>query len=628
MKVIKRDGSIVDYDSTKIVSAIEKANKEVLPEDRIIKKDIRKIITYIEKLNKKRILVEDIQDIIEIKLMEFGKYDLAKKYIVYRYNRALVRKQNTTDESILSLIKNKTIDTQFLNPNKNVKLVSTQRDLIAGEVSKDLTKRILLPENIVEAIQKGVFYFHDMDYFLQPIFNSSLIDIENILENGTVMNEKKIESPKSFQVACNIMTQIIASVASSQYGGQSICMKPFGKYLRKSKDKFILELKDVPLNETEKNKMIQERLKKEVNGGIQTIEYQVNTLMTANGLSPSLTLFLELDLNDPYLEENALIIEEIFKRRSSGMENEHGQLITPLFPRLVYVLSDCNTYQGGKYDYLTDLAYECALKRGYPYFLSSLKMKEFYNNQVFSPMGESHFLIPYKENNKDKLVGRFNQGVVTLNLPQIALLADKNDEKFFELLKERLEISIDALMRRHYSLLGTSAFVSPLHYQYGAIARLESSSKIDSLLKNGYSTLSLGYTGLKEMVYLMRNASIYDSSGKSFALKVLKFIQKKLDYYTVDTGVGFVLYATPSKEVGKHLCLIDQENFDDITLDSYTPMFGIDDQVPYEERLKIESEYQRFTKGGSISFVQGKEIEDKKKFIQFIYETNLYVSVK
>lgn len=628
MKVIKRDGSIVDYDSSKIISAIEKANKEVLPEDRIAKKDIRKIITYIEKLKKKRILVEDIQDIIEIKLMEFGKYDLAKKYIVYRYNRALVRKQNTTDESILSLIKNKTNENNFLNPNKNAKLVSTQRDLIAGEVSKDLTKRILLPEKIIKAHEKGIFHFHDADYFLQPIFNSSLIDIEEILETGTVMNEKKIETPKSFQVACNIMTQIIASVASSQYGGQSICMKPFGKYLRKSKEKFIQELKDIKLEKNEKEKLIEERLKKEVNGGIQTIEYQVNTLMTANGLSPSLTLFLELDLNDPYLEENAMIIEEILRRRIRGMEDENGELVTPQFPRLVYVLSECNTYQNGKYDYLTDLAYECSLKRGFPYFLSSLKMKEYYDNQVFCPMGESHFLSPYKKDGKYKFVGRFNQGVVTLNLVQIALLSEKNDEVFFEILKERLELTMDALMRRHYALLGTSAFVSPLHYNYGAIAKLEKDDKIDSLLKNGYSTLSLGYIGLNEMVKLMRDCSIYDSSGKAFILKVLKFIKKRLDYYIVDTNVGFVLYATPSDGVGRRLCEIDKELLEDVPFDFYTPMFGIDKNISYVERLKIENEYQRLTNGGSISFVEKDEIENKNEFIKYIYETCLYVSIK
>jgi len=628
MKVIKRDGSIVEYDSNKIISAIENANKEVLQEDRIVKKDIRKIITYIEKLNKKRILVEDIQDIIEIKLMELGKYELAKKYIVYRYNRALVRKQNTTDESILSLIKNKTTDMNFLNPNKNVRLVSTQRDLIAGEVSKDLTKRILLPKKIVKAHDNGIFHFHDADYFLQPIFNSSLIDIEEMLEKGTVMNEKQIESPKSFQVACNIMTQIIASVASSQYGGLSICVKSLGKYLRKSKQKFIEELDNVSLSKEEKEELINKRLQKEVKGGIQTIEYQVNTLMTANGLSPSLTLFLELDLNDPFLEENAMIVEEILKRRIRGMENSKGELVTPLFPRLVYVLSECNTYQGGIYDYLTDLAYECSIKRGFPYFLSSLKMKEYYDNQVFSPMGESHFLSLYKSDNKYKFVGRFNQGVVTLNLVQIALLSNKNDEVFFDLLSERLELTIDALMRRHYALVGTSAFVSPLHYQYGAISKLESNDKIDSLLKNGYSTLSLGYIGLNEMVKLMRDCSIYDTSGKAFISKVLKFIRKKLEYYTIDTNVEFVLYATPSSGVGRRLCEIDKELFDDVPFEFYTPMYGVSKDMSYQERLKVESEYQHITNGGSISLVLKEEIADFKEFIKFIYETCLYVSVK
>lgn len=627
MKVIKRDGSIVEYDSTKIISAIEKANKEVVIEDRIVKKDIRKIIHYIEKMDKKRILVEDIQDIIELKLMELGKYALAKKYIVYRYNRALVRKQNTTDESILSFIKGRAPSVSLENPLKNARLVSTQRDLIAGEVSKDLTKRILLPENIIKAHEEGIFYFHDADYFLQPVFNSSLIDIESMLDHGTVMNEKMIEPPKSFQVACNIMTQIIASVQSSQYGGQSISMKALGKYLRISREKFEKELEDISISIEEKKKMIERRLEKEVRGGIQTIEYQVNTLMTANGLSPSLTLFLELDDQDPYLEENARIIEEILDRRMMGMKDSMGVIQTPEFPRLVYVLSESNTFQGGKFDYLTEKAYECARKRGYPMFLSSFKMKELYDGCVFSPMGETHFLTPYKKDNKYQYAGRFNQGVVTLNLPQIALLSEKNDEVFFDLLKERLELSMDALMRKHYALLGTSSSVSPLHYEHGAISRLEADSKIDSLLKNGYSTLSLGYLGLKEMTFLMRDTTLYEVSGKAFALKVLKYMKKVVDRYTEEAGIDFVLYASPSKAIAKRLYEMD-EHIHLENIDLYTPMFGIDKNYPYQERLRIESEYSRISNGGSYSIVSIEEIDDKEKFIQFIYHTSLYVAVR
>ncbi len=624
MKVVKRDGSIVDYNPDKIVSAIEKANKEVLPEERVVKKDIKKIINFIEKQNKRRILVEDIQDIIEVKLMEFEKYQLAKKYIVYRYNRALVRKQNTTDESILSLIKNKGGEISFENPNKNAKLVSTQRDLIAGEVSKDLTKRILLPENIIAAHENGEIHFHDSDYFLQPIFNSSLIDIEAMLDNGTVMNEKKIEPPKSFQVACNIMTQIIASVASSQYGGQSISISCLGKYLRISKEKFEQELESVSLTPKEKRDIIKNRLEKEVKGGIQTIEYQVNTLMTANGLSPSLTLFLELKEDDPFLEENVMIIEEVLRQREAGMIGADGDVITPDFPRLVYVLNDLNTYQKGKYDYLTDLAYSCAIKRGYPYFISSKKMKEYYDGNVFSPMGESHFLLPFK----NKFEGRFNQGVVTLNLPQIALLSEKNDDMFFEILKERIELCIDALMRRHYALLGTRAEVSPLHYQYGAISRLASIELIDSLLKNGYSTISLGYIGLKEMVKVMRDTSLYEPAGKSFALKVLKYLKKVVDKYQIESGVGFVLYATPNESTGKRLCELDDVYLKEYSFDKYTPMFGIDLNYSYQDRLRIESEYQRLTLGGSISYISSSEINNKEDFISFIYDTSLYVAIK
>ena len=375
MKVIKRDGHIVDYDKEKIVIAIGKANAEVLEIEQASESEIKKIIKYIESLNKKRILVEDIQDIIELKLMELKKFELAKHYIVYRYNRALVRKSNTTDESILSLIRNENKELNEENSNKNTFLASTQRDYIAGEVSKDLTKRLLLPEKISKAHEDGILHFHDMDYFIQPIFNCCLINIKDMLDNGTVMNGKMIESPKSFQVACTVMTQIIAAVASNQYGGQSVEVKHLGKYLRLSHDKIEKRVKKVLGKSVDKEtleKLVDAETRKELASGVQTIQYQINTLMTTNGQSPFVTLFMNLEENDPYIEENALIIEEIIKQRYEGIKNEKGVYITPAFPKLVYVLDEHNCLKGGKYDYLTKLAVKCSAKRMYPDYISEI----------------------------------------------------------------------------------------------------------------------------------------------------------------------------------------------------------------------------------------------------------------
>jgi len=459
MKVIKRDGRAVEYNKEKIVVAIEKANQEVKASERASKAEIKEITDYIESLNKKRILVEDIQDIIEEKLMDIKKFELAKKYIVYRYTRALVRKQNTTDESILGLIKTTNTEVMEENSNKNAIIASTQRDLIAGEVSKDLTKRILLPEKITKAHEEGILHFHDADYFLQPIFNCCLINISDMLDNGTVMNGKLIESPKSFQVACTVMTQIIAAVASSQYGGQSVDISHLGKYLRKSYNKFKSEIeKDYKgkLTNDVIEGLIQQRLKSELSAGVQTIQYQINTLMTTNGQSPFVTLFLNLRADDPYIKENAMIIEEILKQRLQGIKNEKGVYITPAFPKLVYVLDEHNCLKGGEYDYLTKLAVKCSSKRFYPDYISAKKMRENYQGNVFGPMGCRSFLAPWKdENGNYKFEGRFNQGVVSINLPQIGIIAGSDEEKFWKLLDERLELCYEALMCRHYALLGT-----------------------------------------------------------------------------------------------------------------------------------------------------------------------------
>ena len=443
MIVIKRDGQEVNYNRSKIIVAIGKANEEVPEEERISNQEIEEIVSYVETRKRKRILVEDIQDIIEQKLMALGKFDLAKRYIVYRYTRELVRRANTTDDSILSLIKNSNKEVMEENSNKNATAASTQRDLIAGEVSKDLTKRLLLPEKIAKAHEEGILHFHDADYFVQPIFNCCLINIQDMLDNGTVMNGKLIESPKSFQVACTVMTQIISAVASSQYGGQSVDLKHLGKYLRKSHDKYEKAYRAHFGDEFDDDtieKLVQDRLKDELKSGVQTIQYQINTLMTTNGQSPFVTLFLNLDENNEYIEENAMIVEEILRQRLEGIKNEKGVYVTPAFPKLIYVLDENNCLKGGKYDYITKLAVKCSAKRMYPDYISAKKMRENYEGNVFSCMGCRSFLSPWKdENGNYKFEGRFNQGVVSINLPQIGILAKGNEEVFWKLMDERLQ---------------------------------------------------------------------------------------------------------------------------------------------------------------------------------------------
>ena len=565
MKVIKRDGHTVTYDRSKIITAIKKANAEVEPGEKVTDEKIEEIVQGIESKNRPRMLVEDIQDIIEQKLMADGKFVLAKTYIIYRYTRELVRKANTTDDSILSLIKNRNKDVMEENSNKNATVASTQRDLIAGEVSKDLTRRVLLPEKISKAHDEGVLHFHDADYFLQPIFNCCLINIGDMLDNGTVMNGKLIESPKSFQVACTVMTQIISSVASSQYGGQSVDIRHLGKYLRKSynkyKNKLVEEFGD-KIDDAILEQMAQDRLQDELRSGVQTIQYQINTLMTTNGQSPFVTLFLNLDPNDEYIEENAIIVEEILRQRLEGIKNEKGVYVTPAFPKLIYVLDEHNCLKGGKYDYITKLAVKCSAKRLYPDYISAKKMRENYEGNVFSCMGCRSFLSPWKdENGNYKWEGRFNQGVVSLNLPQIGILAKGNEEKFWSMLDERLDLCYEALMCRHNALLGVTSDVSPVHWQYGAIARLKKGEKIDPLLKDGYSTISLGYIGLYEVTKLMTGKSHTEPEGEEFALRVMNRLRKACDTWKEETGLGFGLYGTPAESLCYRFARIDQERF-------------------------------------------------------------------
>lgn len=638
MKVIKRDGRAVDYDRAKIQVAIEKANTEVKPRERASKEDIKKIIEYIEELNKKRMLVEDIQDIIEEKLMEIEKYELAKKYIVYRYTRALVRKQNTTDETILGIIRNDNKELAEENSNKNTLLASTQRDYIAGEVSRDLTKRLLLPEKIAKADAEGILHFHDADYFVQPIFNCCLINIEDMLDNGTVMNGKMIESPKSFQVACTVTTQIIAAVASNQYGGQSVDLIHLGKYLRKSYDKFKKEIEEKykgKLSNEIIEDLVDTRLKSELKAGVQTIQYQINTLMTTNGQSPFVTLFLHLEEGDPYIKENAMIIEEVLRQRYEGIKNEAGVYVTPAFPKLVYVLDEFNSLKGGKYDYLTKLAVKCSAKRMYPDYISAKKMRENYEGNVFSPMGCRSFLSPWKdENGKYKFEGRFNQGVVSINLPQIAIIADGDEEKFWKLLDERLELCKEALMCRHYALLGTHSDISPVHWQYGAIARLKKGEKIDKLLYGGYSTMSLGYIGIYEMTKLMTGVSHTEQKGHDFAIKVMKHLREMTDKWKEETNIGFALYGTPAESLCYKFARVDKEKFGtikDVTDKGYyTNSYHVDvrEKIDAFEKLSFESEFQKISSGGAISYIEipnmQNNIEALETAVKFIYDNIQY----
>ena len=632
MKVIKRDGRVVDFDREKIEIAIEKANKEVASKERTTKQNIKDIIKYIEEMDKKRILVEDIQDIIEEQLMDKKKFKLAKKYMIYRYNRALVRKKNTTDESILGLIKNQNKLINEDNSNKDAVLASAQRDYIAGEVSKDLTKRILLPEKIVKAHEDGIIFFHDMEYFLQPIFNSCLIDIQNMLDNGTVINGKLIESPKSFRVACIVITQIIATIAATQYGGQAIDISYLGKYLRKSVDKLRKELQEdfgKSISSDILEKILERKIKEEVCSGVQTIQYQINTLMTMNGHCPIISLFLNIKNDDPYLKENVMIVEEILKQRYNGLKDERGEYINPEFPKLIYVLNDNNCLKGGEYDYLTQLALKCTRKTLSPSYVSAKKMCENYNGNVFCPMGCQNFLSAWKdEDGKYKFNGRFNQGIVSINLPQIAILSEKDEDKFFELLNERLELCYEALMCRHYALLGTISDTSPLHWKYGAIAHLKTGEKIDKYLKEGYSTISLGYVGVYEATKYMKGVSNITPEGKEFAIKIVKVLKDTIDRWRKTTGLGFSLYGASNELVCRSFVKIDKEKFgtiQDITdKKEYTCSYHVNkkENIELQKKLLFENEFQKMSLGGGasqigVSYI--KEEEETEELVRFIY---------
>ena len=606
--------------------------------ERISDEKIHGIVASIEKLGVNTLQVEEIQDIIEQKLMAERKFVLAKTYIIYRYQRQMIRKSNTTDESILGLIQQTNKYAMEENSNKNAAVASTQRDLIAGEVSRDLTNRLLLPEKISKAHEEGILHFHDADYFVQSIFNCCLINISDMLDNGTVMNGKMIESPKSFQVACTVMTQIIAAVASSQYGGQSVDISHLGKYLRKTKEKFLRNYKEKfadILSDEAIEKLAADRTMDELKSGVQTIQYQINTLMTTNGQSPFVTLFLNLKEDDPYKDEVALIIEEILKQRIQGIKNEAGVYITPAFPKLIYVLDEHNCLKGGKYDYLTKLAVECSSKRMYPDYISAKKMRENYEGEVFSCMGCRSFLSPWKdENGNYKWEGRFNQGVVSINLPQMGIIANGNEELFWELMEERLSLCFEALMCRHKALEGTLSDVSPIHWQYGAIARLKPGETIDPLLHNGYSTISLGYIGLYEVTKLMTGVSHTDPKGTAFALKVMNRLREACDTWKRNTGLGFGLYGTPAESLCYRFAEIDKRKFGvikDVTDKGYyTNSYHVDvrEKIDAFSKFKFESQFQTISSGGAISYVEIPNLRHNlpalEELVKYIYDNIQY----
>lgn len=631
-KVIKRNGQIVEFDETKIESAILKAmNYGSGIVDKVLAELIANEIKH--SVKDERISIREIEILVCNKLIANGHKATAHAYEEYRKIREFKRQENTTDGSVLGLIACTNEEVMNENSNKNAMMVATQRDLIAGETSKDITRRKKLPTHIVQAHDNGVLHFHDMDYFMQPMFNCSLVNIKDMLDNGTVINKRMIDSPKSFQVACTVMTQIIAQIASAQYGGQSMDIKHLGKYLRRSKERYYDLLSDTISNQEELKTTVNTLLQKELESGVQTIQYQINTLMTTNGQSPFITLFLNLDEENEYVEEVALIIEEILKQRIRGIKNEKGVYTTPTFPKLVYVLYDHNCLEGGKYDYITELAVKCSSKRLYPDYISAKEMRKIYEGNVFSPMGCRSFLSPWKDENGDyKFEGRFNMGVVSINLPQIGIVSNGDEDKFWELFDNRLELCYEALMCRYYSLKGTLSDVSPIHWQYGGLARLESGETIDKLLENGYATISLGYIGLYELTKLMTGES--HTKNPKFALRVMEHLKKTTESWKAMTGLGFGLYGTPAESLCYRFARIDQERFGDIAdvtdKGYYTNSYHVDvrEEIDAFSKLSFESQFQPISTGGCISYIEipnmNSNIQALRTMVNYIYHNIQY----
>jgi ribonucleoside-triphosphate reductase len=645
MKVIKRDGHMVDYCPEKIEAAILKANKEVEESQQASHTQIRNIEKYIESLGKKRILVEDIQDIIEMKLMSIGKYELAKKYITYRYTRELVRKSNTTDLAIKELIDGESEYWNTENSNKNAKVVTTQRDYLAGITSTDITRRFLLPEDIVEAHDAGIIHFHDADYFAQnALHNCDLINLEDMLQNGTNINGVMIEKPHKFLTAVTIATQIITAVSSSQYGGVSITLTHLAPFVRDSYNRYLKIYKARKLPKEQCEKFAKEDLKTEITAGVQTFQYQVNSMTTTNGQAPFLSVCMYLGETKEYKEELAMIIEEFLHQRIEGMKNEKGVYITPAFPKLLYVLEEDNIHEDSKYYYLTQLAAKCTAKRMVPDYISEkmmlqLKIDKNGNGNCYPCMGCRSFLTPYvDEKGKPKYYGRFNQGVVTINLPDVALSSDKDEETFFKIFDERLELCHRALQIRHKRLSKATSDVAPILWQYGALARLPKGASIHDLLHNGYSTISLGYAGLYECVKYMTGHSHTDNGkGKEFAIKVMQRMNEKCKEWKEKENIDYSVYGTPLESTTYKFakCLRDRfgvikgiTNRDYITNSYHVPVF---EEIDAFTKLKLESEFQNLSPGGAISYIETPNLQNNLdaviEVIKFIYDNIMYAEL-
>ena len=637
MKVIKRNGEVVEFDRNKIESAILKAMKYG---SGILKEEIAEKISKeieLEAKSKNTLTINQIETIVYSKLINYNQELTAKAYEGYRAVQSFKRKVNTTDDSIIGLLDRTNEEVINENSNKNGMLASTQRDLIAGEVSKDIARRKLIPSHIVQAHDEGVLHYHDADYSMQSIFNCCLINLEDMLQNGTVINNKLVETPKSFSTACTIVTQIIAQIASGQYGGNSITIRHIAPFLRVSYDKYLNKYKEKYSDEVA-HELAEDRMFEELKSGIQTIRYQLSTLHTSNGQSPFTTIYLEIEEGHEYEREMALICEEMIKQRLEGMKNYKGQNISEEFPKLVYRLDEHNCLEGGKYDYITKLAAKCSAKRLVPDYQSAKMMRKNYEGETFPPMGCRSHLSPWKdENGNYKWYGRFNQGVISLNLVQVALTANKDMNKFWEILDERLELCKEALMVRHNLLLGTTSDVSPIHWQHGGIARLEKGEKIDRLLKNGYSTLSLGYVGICEMTYAMLGVSHTTKEGEEFALKVMNHLNNTCQEWKKETGLGFGLYGTPGESLTSRFCRIDKQKFGEIKNVTdrmyYTNSYHVHvtEEIDAFSKLKFESQFHDISLGGCISYVEvpnmNKNLEAVEQIINYIYHNVQYAEI-
>ena len=638
LNIIKRDGSKAEFDKLKIENAILKAMKYgsgVLEED--IAKNIADEIEKIYLQGSPSPTVSKVEELVYKELIDHKQELTAKAYEGYRAVQSFKREVNTTDDSILGLLDKSNEDVLNENSNKNGQLASTQRDLMAGEVSKDIARRKLIPAHIVQAHDEGVLHYHDMDYAIQPIHNCMLINLEDMLNNGTVINNKLVESPKSFSTACTVTTQIIAQIASGQYGGNSITIKHIAPFLRVSYNKYFDKYKEKYSLEMA-HELAEDRMLEELKSGIQTIRYQLSTLHTSNGQSPFSTIYLEIEEGGEFEREEALICEEMIVHRLEGMKNYKGQEIGEEFPKLVYLLDEHNCLEGGKYDYITKLAAKCNTKRLVPDYQSAKIMRKNYDGETFPPMGCRSHLSNWKdENGNYKWYGRFNQGVVSLNLVQVALTANKDMDKFWEVLDERLSLCREALMVRHNLLLGTSSDISPIHWQHGGIARLEKGEKIDSLLKDGYSTLSLGYVGIYEMTQAMLGVSHTTKEGEEFALKVMNHLKDACDSWKKETGLGFGLYGTPGESLTSRFCRIDKQKFGEIENVTdrmyYTNSYHVHvtEEIDAFEKLKFESQFHDISLGGCISYVEvpdmSKNLPAVEQIINYIYHNIQYAEI-